>query len=44
MDIDSVRKHCLALPHTTEKVQWEDDLVFKVGEKMFAVVALEPGE
>lgn len=42
MDIDWVRAHCLALPHATEKVQWEDDLVFKVGEKMFAVVALEP--
>ncbi len=43
MDIDWVREYCLALPHSTEKVQWEDDLVFKVGEKMFAVVALEPG-
>ncbi len=44
MDIDWVRKFCLSLPHTTEKVQWEDDLVFKVGEKMYAVVALEPGD
>src|ERR1700732_2617800 len=44
MDIDWVREYCLALPHTTEKVQWEDDLVFKIGEKMFAVVALEPGD
>ena len=44
MDIDWVREHCLALPHTTEKVQWEDDLVFKIGEKMYAVVALEPGD
>ena len=43
MDIDWVRKYCLALPHTTERVQWEDDLVFKVGEKMYAVAALEPG-
>jgi len=43
MDIDWVREYCLALPHTTEKVQWGDDLVFKVGEKMYAVVALEPG-
>jgi predicted DNA-binding protein (MmcQ/YjbR family) len=43
MDIDWVREYCLSLPHTTEKVQWEDDLVFKVGGKMFAVVALEPG-
>jgi len=44
MDIDWVREHCLSLPHTTEKVQWEDNLVFKVGEKMYAVVALEPRE
>ena len=43
MEIDWVREHCLALPHTTEKVQWEDNLVFKVGGKMYAVVALEPG-
>jgi len=44
MDIDWVREHCLALPHTTEKVQWGDDLVFKMGGKMYAVVALEPGD
>jgi predicted DNA-binding protein (MmcQ/YjbR family) len=43
MDVDWVREYCLSLPHTTEKVQWEDDLVFKVGEKMYAVAALEPG-
>ena len=44
MDIDWVREHCLSLPHTTEKVQWGDNLVFKVGGKMYAVVALEPRE
>jgi predicted DNA-binding protein (MmcQ/YjbR family) len=44
MDIDWVREFCLSLPHTTEKVQWEDALVFKVGDKMYAVVSLEPGE
>jgi predicted DNA-binding protein (MmcQ/YjbR family) len=44
MDLDWIREYCLALPHTTEKVQWGDDLVFKVGEKMYAVVALEPGD
>lgn len=42
MDIDWLRKYCLALPHTTEQVQW-DSLVFKVGGKMYAVAALEPG-
>jgi predicted DNA-binding protein (MmcQ/YjbR family) len=44
MDIDRVREYCLSLSHTTEKVQWGDDLVFKIGEKMYAVVALEPGD
>ena len=42
MDIESVRSFCLALPHTDEKVQWGNDLLFRVGEKMFAVVAMEP--
>ena len=41
MDIDWLRDFCLALPHTTERIQWEDDLVFKVGGKMYAVVVLE---
>lgn len=30
------------LPHTTENIQWGNDLDFKVGGKMYAVVALEP--
>ena len=42
MDIESVRKYCLSLPHVDEKVQWENDLLFRIGGKMFAVVALEP--
>jgi len=42
MDIGWVRRHCLSLPHTTEKVQWTDNLVFKVGGRMYAVLALEP--
>jgi predicted DNA-binding protein (MmcQ/YjbR family) len=44
MSIDWLRGFCLALPHTTEQVQWEDALVFKVGGKMYAVARLEPGE
>lgn len=42
MDIESVRKFCLSLPHVTEDVQWESDLLFRIGNKMFAVVGLEP--
>jgi predicted DNA-binding protein (MmcQ/YjbR family) len=44
MDISWVREFCLSLPHTTEKVQWEDVLVFKVGGRLYAIVALEPGD
>lgn len=44
MDIEWVREFCLSLPHTTEKLQWEDALVFKIGGKMYAVVSLEPGD
>jgi predicted DNA-binding protein (MmcQ/YjbR family) len=41
MDIDSIRRHCLGFPHTTENVQWGFDLCFKVDGKMFAVAPLE---
>ncbi|HZS03417.1 MAG TPA: MmcQ/YjbR family DNA-binding protein [Blastocatellia bacterium] len=41
MDIESVRSYCLSLPHVTEKVQWGNDLLFRIGEKMFAVVNLD---
>jgi predicted DNA-binding protein (MmcQ/YjbR family) len=44
MDIDWLREFCLALPYTTENIQWEDDLVFKIAGKMYAVVSLEPGD
>jgi predicted DNA-binding protein (MmcQ/YjbR family) len=43
MDRDQVRNICLALPGATENVQWGSDLVFKVADKMFAVMNLEPG-
>jgi predicted DNA-binding protein (MmcQ/YjbR family) len=42
MDIDQLRKLCLSFPGTTEQVQWGDNLLFKVGGKMFAVTSLEP--
>ena len=42
MDVDFIRKQCMAQPHTTETVQWGNDLVFKVGGKMYAVTPLEP--
>jgi predicted DNA-binding protein (MmcQ/YjbR family) len=42
MNIDQLRKICLAFPGATEQIQWEDDLLFKVGGKMFAIAPLEP--
>jgi predicted DNA-binding protein (MmcQ/YjbR family) len=44
MNIDWVRQYCLSLPHTTETMQWGDNLVFKIAGKMYAVAALEPGD
>ena len=43
MNLEWMRQNCLSFPHATENVQWVKDLVFKVGGKMFAVAALEPG-
>jgi predicted DNA-binding protein (MmcQ/YjbR family) len=42
MDQEAVREYCLGLPHATEEVLWQKDLVFKIGGKMFAVIALDP--
>jgi predicted DNA-binding protein (MmcQ/YjbR family) len=42
MNIDGLRQLCLSFPGATEQIQWGDDLLFKVGGKMFAVAPLEP--
>src|SRR5246127_4374550 len=42
MNIDQLRKLCLSFAGATEQIQWGDDLLFKVGGKMFAVTPLEP--
>ena len=44
MAAEWIRQQCLSLPGTTETVQWGNDLVFKVGGKMFAVTCLEPSK
>ena len=44
MTIDSTRDFCLSFPHAAESIQWGNDLVMKVGGKMFAVVVLEPAK
>ena len=42
MNQETIRAFCKKLPHVTETVQWGHDLVFKVGSKMFCVMATEP--
>jgi predicted DNA-binding protein (MmcQ/YjbR family) len=44
MDLEAIRRFCLRLPHVTEQVQWDDNLIFKVGGKMFLAAPLEPSE
>jgi len=41
--IDWVRAFCLSLPHATEDVQWEHNLLFRIAGKMFCIANLEPG-
>ena len=40
--LDWVRAFCTSLPHTTEDVQWEHDLIFRIAGKMYCVANLEP--
>ena len=40
MTVESIRRFCLAFPHATENLQWGDDLCFKVGGKIFAMLTL----
>lgn len=44
MNIDWIRDLCLSFPHTTEHIQWGDDLVFKVAGKIHAVTVLRPAK
>jgi predicted DNA-binding protein (MmcQ/YjbR family) len=38
---DWVRDYCMSLPHATEDIQWEKDLLFRVGGKIFAGIPIE---
>ena len=44
MNIDQLRKLCLSFPGATEQMQWGDNLLFKVGGRMFAITSLEPAK
>jgi len=41
MNIEQLRKFCLALPGATEDIKWGADLCFCVGEKMFCVTSAD---
>ncbi len=41
MNTEIIRKFCLAFPQATEKLQWGDELCFKVGEKIFVMLGLD---
>ena len=41
MDVETVRKICLAFTATTESIKWGNDLVFSVGDKMFCATSFE---
>lgn len=41
LDFERVRSVCLSFPGVTEQIQWEHDLLFKVGGKMFSVMPTE---
>jgi predicted DNA-binding protein (MmcQ/YjbR family) len=41
VNVDSIRAYCLAFPRATEKLQWGDDLCFKVAGKIFTMLGLD---
>ena len=44
MNIEQLRKFCLAFPGATEDVKWGSDLCFSVGGKMFTVTAADSSD
>ena len=41
MDLETVRRYCLTLPHATEDIQWGNNLLFRIAGKIFAILALD---
>ncbi|HZW79059.1 MAG TPA: MmcQ/YjbR family DNA-binding protein [Candidatus Deferrimicrobiaceae bacterium] len=41
MNVDAIREFCLSLPRATEKLQWGDELCFKIGAKIFVMLGLD---
>lgn len=44
MDLEQLRKFCLAFPGATEDVKWGADLCFCVGAKMFCVTGVDSSD
>jgi len=42
MDVEWLRKVCLAFPGATEQIQWGNDLLFKVGGRCSRKHTVEP--
>jgi predicted DNA-binding protein (MmcQ/YjbR family) len=40
MNVEFIQRFCLSFPHAKDNLQWGDNLCFKVGGKIFAVLAL----
>jgi predicted DNA-binding protein (MmcQ/YjbR family) len=40
-NIDAIRKFCMEFPQATEKLQWGDELCFKINGKIFAILGLD---
>ena len=40
MDLDELRRYCLSFPGASEGLQWGDNLLFRVGRKIFAIASL----
>ncbi len=41
MNVDSIRAYCLSFAQATEKLQWGDDLCFKINGKIFTMLGLD---
>jgi predicted DNA-binding protein (MmcQ/YjbR family) len=41
MNTDSIREFCMGFPHATEKLQWEDELCFKIAGRIFVMLGLD---
>jgi predicted DNA-binding protein (MmcQ/YjbR family) len=44
MNVEQLRKFCLAFPGATEDVKWGNDLCFSVGGKMFTVTGVDSSD